>query len=272
MKLCVVTIGDVSDKWIGEALASIRASFHSVLRPDTEVTLKPARGGLKGNNYLDFDNPYFVLLNKRPIVEALIEADKEGFDAAWVNCFGDPGVPEARAVVRMPIIGPCEATLHLACQLGRKFAIIAANMPGQIAQVEEQVRQHGLEGRLIANGVRTEKEPFGPAYEKGLRDPRTSADSVSEVARQCVIDGADVVVIGCCGIGPILSSLGFNKLTFSGQEIPILDPVMVAAKMTEMAADIRNKTGLPLTSRTRNYVTPGRNDLVRVRSHFGLPH
>ena len=195
----------------------------------------------------------------------------EGFDAAWVGCFGEPGIREARPVVDMPIVGPCEATLHLACQLGRKLAIITANMPGQVAQIQEQVKSLGLQDRLIANGVRMDREPFATAWQKALESPQSAADSVAEVARECVADGADVIVVGCCGLGPVCSTAGFNRLTIDGQDVPVLDPIMVVAKTAEMMVDIRKGTGLPIPSRTRNQVLPGKSDWNRVRSTFGLP-
>ena len=271
MKLCVVQITDVPEEFIDASLAMLKPSVDKVLRPDTEVALKGSTGGLPGDNPVDFDNPYFSFLSEWAIVEAIVQAEKEGFDAALVGCFGDPGVREARSVVGIPVIGPCEATLHFACQLGRKFAIITANMPGQIAQMEEQVRQHGLEGRLAPNGVRMDKEPFAEAWGKGVKNPKLAADSIAEVARECVADGADVVIVGCCGMGPLCSMAGFNKITVGGQDVPILDPVMVAAKTAEMAVDIRKGTGLPIPSRLRKQALPSKEDLARVRSVFGLP-
>ncbi|MCX5999354.1 MAG: aspartate/glutamate racemase family protein [Chloroflexi bacterium] len=271
MRLCVVQIMDMPAKYCGPVLDSLKPSFGTVLRPDTEVVLKTAKGGLKGDNVADPDNPYFAFLNKRPIIEAFIEAEKEGFDAAWVNCFGDPGVREARSVVGMPIFGPCESTLLFACQLGRKLAIITANMPGQIAQMEDQVREHGLEGRLIDRGVRPDRLPFAETWRRSQKNPKFAAESVAEVARECVADGADVIVVGCCGLGPLCSAAGFNTLTIGEQRVPVLDPVMIAAKTAEMAVDIKKATGLPIPSRVRNYVLPSKNDWTRVRTVFGLP-
>jgi allantoin racemase len=106
---------------------------------------------------------------------------------------------------------------------------------------------------------------------KEMEDPQIAVDGISEVARECVADGADVIVIGCCGTGPICSTAGFNKLAFDGQEVPILDPMMVAAKMAETMADIKRGTGLPIPSRVRNYALPSEGDWKRVRSLFGLP-
>ena len=271
MKLCMIQISELPEEFRDAALDILKLSFDKVLRPDTEVVLKGLKGGLTGDNYLDFDNPYFSLLNKRAIVEAVIEAEKEGFDAAWVNCFGDPGVAEARHVVSMPVFGAAESTMLFACQLGRKFAIVTANMPNQIAQVEEQVRLHGLEDRLITNGVRLDKEPFPEAFPKYMQDPKVAADSIAKVARECVADGADVVIIGCCGTGPMCSMAGFNKITVSGQDVPVLDPVMVVAKTTEMAVDIKKGVGLPIPSRVRGRAVPSKEDVARVRSIFRLP-
>ncbi len=271
MRLCIVANADMPPKWVGHMLGRLEPSFKKVLRPDTEVALKPAKGGLRGDNYFDFDHPYFEFLDEGRIVETFVEAGREGFDAAWVNCFGDPGVRVARSAVDMPIIGPGEATLHFACQIGRKMAIIIPDLPGMMAHTEEQVRRHGLEGRLIRDGIRSEPEPFDKAFEKGQKDPGYTVEAVSEVARGCVADGADVIVIGCCGTGPLLSSVGFNKLVVGGQEVPVLDPMMVAAKMAEAVADIKRGVGLPIPSRTRSHALPSQADWKRVRTLFGLP-
>lgn len=271
MKLCLVNITELPEEFHNAWLGAVQQSFNKVLRPDTEVALKPIKHGLKGDNVLDFDNPYFALMDKKEIIEAFIEADAEGFDAASVHCFGDPGVKEARSVVNMPIFGAAESSMHFACQLGRKFAIIGTNMPGQLGQLSEQVRQHGLEERLIPNGIRFDREPFAEVWEKWLGNPQLAADAVAETAEECVADGADVIVLGCAGTSLLCSMVGFNQITVSGQTVPILDCVMVAMKMAEMAVDIKTGAGLPIPSRTRNYVLPSKEDWTRVRSAFGLP-
>ena len=271
MNICLVHITEMPEGFHDVWFSMVEHSFKKVLRPDTRVTLKPIKHGLKGDNVLDFDNPYFALMDKREIIEAFIEADKEGFDAGAVHCFGDPGIKEARSVVGMPIFGPAECAMHLACLLGRRFAIIGTNMAGQRAQIEEQVREQGLEGRLIPNGVRFDKEPFVTAFGKWMGNPQLAADSVAEVARECVADGADVIVIGCAGTSLFCSMVGFNQITINGQVVPIIDSVMAAVKTAEMAVDIKKGVGLPMPSRTRNYVLPSKEDWTRVRANFGLP-
>ena len=271
MRLALVHITEMREEFIAGWFGSVRASFDKVLRPDTEVVLRPIKRGLRGDNVLDFDNPYYVLMDKREIIEAFIDADKEGFDAGIVHCFGDPGIEEARAVVRMPLFGPAESAMHFACQIGRKFAIVGTNMPGQPDQLAEQVRRHGLEQRLVHNGIRFDREPFAEAFPRWLANPQLCADSVAGVAERCVADGADVIVLGCAAACMFCSAVGLNKLSVGGQELPIVDSVMVAMKMAEMAVDIREGTGLPIPSRFGNYVLPPREDWKRVRNAFGLP-
>ena len=270
MKLALVHITELPEEFIEGWFGMVQASFGKVLSPDTEVVIKPIKHGLKGDNVLDFDNPYYVLMDKREIIEAFIEADNEGFDAGSVHCFGDPGIKEARAVVRMPLFGPAESSMHFACQLGRRFAIVGTTMPGQFDQLSDQVKQHGLENRLIPNGIRFDEEPFEQVFDKWLANPQLCADSVAEVATKCVAEGADVIVLGCAAASMFCSMVGFNKLNVGGQEVPIIDSVMVAMKMAEMAVDIKNATGLPIPSRTRNYVLPSAGDWKRVRDSFGL--
>ena len=79
-----------------------------------------------------------------------------------------------------------------------------------------------------------------------------------------------MLVLGCAAACMFCSTVGFNKISVGRQEVPIVDSVMVAMKMAEMAVDVRDGTGLPIPSRTRNYVLPEREDWKRVRSAFGL--
>ncbi|MFN8628354.1 MAG: aspartate/glutamate racemase family protein [Candidatus Binatia bacterium] len=270
MRICIVGIMVIPDEHLQASLDMIRPSYAHVLRPETEVVLKSPQVALRGGSVTDPDNPYFAMLNKRPVVEAFIEAEREGFDAAIVQCFGDPGVREARAVVDMPIFGPGESSMHFACQLGRKFAIVGANIPGQLAQLSDQVKAAGLEGRLIPNGIRF-GSVFAKAWDGWCANPQSAVDDVIEVATGCVRDGADSVILGCAGIGPLCSTQGFAKLTVDGQTIPIIDPVTIAMKTAEMAADIKKGMGLPIPARATNFVLPSKQDWARVRSDFGLP-
>jgi len=265
MKICLVTVAQSVPGFEDFWFSVIQQGFSKVLRPDTEVVQKALRVGLSDPK--DFVNPYFAHLNARSILDAIIEAEREGFDAAVVGCFGDTGVKEARAVVRIPVIGPAESTMLLACQLGRKFAIITANLPGLVPQHEAQVREHGLWDRLLTNGIRPDIHAFDDTWTKSFTDPKFAADGVVERAKELVADGADVIIIGCCGIGPFCSAAGLHKVTVDNRDIPVLDAQLIAFKAAEMAADLKKGIGLPFTS----LPLPPAEDVERIRGIFGLP-
>jgi Asp/Glu/hydantoin racemase len=269
MKICLINgsqanIGGVHDTWLSIILANLK----KVLRSDTHVEMKTLKTGLKGDNVFDFSNEYFVALNKREILETILEAAKDGFDAAVVALGDDTGVREARSAVGIPVIGPGESAMHLACQMGRRFGAIIANMPGTplIAQIEDNIKRYGLEGRVIPNGVRFDVHDFADTWEKGLVDPKFAADGVKEGAQKLVDDGADVIVVLCCGIGPFCTAAGLSKVRIGDRDIPVLDAMTISVKIAEMAVDLKIGLDLPFTS----MALPSGEDMARVRAEFGL--
>jgi allantoin racemase len=265
MKICIINVAVWVEGFHDVWYARMKESFRKVLRPNTEVVVKPIKRGL--GNALDFRNAYFDLLNKREIVEAIIEAWKEGVDAVVVGCGADTGVKEARTIVDIPVIGPGESTMLFACQLGGKFGAIISNMPEGIAPAEERIRLLGLQDRVIPNGVRYDIHPFAETWERGVKDPNFVAEGVVQRAKELVADGADVIVITCCGIGPFCTMAGLSKVKVGDRDIPILDPMMISVKTAEMAVDLKQGIGLPFTSMVR----PSKEDVKRVRALFGLP-
>jgi len=265
MRILLVGVGQsvpgFEDIWFG----IIEKGYKKVLRPDTEVVQTGLKVGL--GNPFDYTNDYYTHLNLGGIVEKFIEAEKEGFDAAVVGCFDDWGIKEARAVVNIPLIGPGLSSMLFACQLGSKFAVIVANMPGIVPHIEEQIRLYGLQDRLIPNGVVNDIHDFGDTWTKSFADPQFAAVGVVERSKELVERGADVIVVGCCGIGPFCSAAGLYKIDVGDRNIPIVDAQMIAMKTAEMAVDIKKGIGLPFTSIPR----PQQEDVKRVRDIFGLP-
>jgi Asp/Glu/hydantoin racemase len=257
MRISLVGVGQsvpgFEDIWF-EVIAK---GYKKVLRPDTEVVQRGLKVGL--GNPFDYTNHYYTHLNLGGIVEAFLEDERQGFDAGVVGCFDDWGIKEASAVVDIPLIGPGLSSMLFACQLGRKFAVIVANMPGIVPQIEQQVRAYGLEDRVIPDGIVTDIHDFGDTWTKGFEDPQFVANGVVEKSRELVSRGADVIVVGCCGIGPFCSAVGLHKIEVGNRNIPIVDAQMIALKTAEMAVDLRRGLGLPFTSLPR----PANEDVAR---------
>lgn len=263
MKICYVNIN--AEKASRPFLSLVQEIYAKLLRPDTQMDIKSVSPGLER---ITDGHPYFYFLNKRQIIEKIIEAEREGYDAAVVGCFLDPGVSEARGIVNIPVIGLAESTMHFACQLGHKFCLIIPDEPALISPMEDGIRLHGLQDRVIPKPIRRISTPTIGVFTKGLQEPQMVASDIKETAKECVKDGADVVVIGCNGLAPFCTISGLAKL--EKENIPIVDCIAVGLKTAEMLVDLRDKLGLPFISRAAFYALPREKDFRRVRALFGI--
>lgn len=73
---------------------------------------------------VSIESAYEEALSVPATIELIMRCEREGFDAAIIGCFGDPGLEAARELTAMPVIGPCESSLLLAASLGHKFSVL----------------------------------------------------------------------------------------------------------------------------------------------------
>src|SRR5439155_669890 len=83
----------------------------------------------------------------RAVIRGAIEAEREDYDVFFMNHFQDVGLYEARAAVKIPVLGLGEATLLHACTMGRKLGLLAIN-PAFIPTHNEQIVRYGLQQRI----------------------------------------------------------------------------------------------------------------------------
>jgi allantoin racemase len=264
MRLCYISITE--EEVTRPYLAILEKVFSKLPKRDTEIVIKSVKPGLRRG--ADPAVPYFALLNKVQIIEKVLEAEKEGYDAVVVGCFSDPAVPEARGLVNMPVVGLCEPTLLFACLLGHKFGVVTLNEPRAILEMELMIRMYGLEHRAILNPIRPISMPSIELFTKGMEHPDIVAIDVLEKAKRCVEDGAEVIVLGCNALGPLCTISGVAKV--DGADAPILDSVSVSITCVEAIVSLNKGLGVPFVSRTGSYSLARIKDLQRVRTQFGL--
>ena len=144
--------------------------LQQVAREDTELTVKY----LKRSSFY-VASSYAEMLNNTEIVDAAMEAEKEGADAIIIGCAGDPALRQVKEVVDIPVIGLMESAMHLAATLGRKFAIIPP-VKSLEPWVEDMVRNYGLESSAITGGGRG-IQLDGEAFAEQLTCPGKKRDS-----------------------------------------------------------------------------------------------
>lgn len=243
--------------------AGVVRVYEKVLRPDTvvDVHFVPRSTYYTSHSYLE-------LLNNTEIVRSVINgAEQNDCDVAFIRCGNDPGVREARESVSVPVVGMSEAAMHLACQLGARFAVIGVD-DKSTPLVERNLRLYGLENRAIAR--RPVRIPPGDDFQKiVLQGPRwfDSPEFVWEhvvpafekTALECIDEGAEVIVTGCALYGS-LTLAGYNKI--SGTDVPVLESLAVGIKTAEMLGDLHRSIGLATSKHLtyRSHLTPDIRD------------
>lgn len=161
------------------------------------------------------------------LIEAAPALEAEGFDALIIGCFGDPGLAAARELVDIPVIGPGQAGVLLAAQLGQSVSIITV-VSEVIPAIRRQVRSHGLDS--LVTDIRAVDVP--------VLELRERADEVMATleaeARRGLAAGADSFVLGCM-------TMGFLDVARTLQErlgVPVINPVLAALKAAETAVSV----------------------------------
>jgi Asp/Glu/hydantoin racemase len=145
-----------------------------------------------------------------------------------ISCFGDPGLWAARDRLAIPVVGMAEASCHLACQTGRRFAIVTGGRAWG-PMLEEFVASIGLASRLAS--IRT-LELTG---DQVAADPDRAAGAVLAEIHAAEEDGADCVVIGGAGLISIAARLQPEA------RVPLLDSLGCALAAATALVRIRKE-------------------------------
>jgi len=83
-------------------------------------------------------------------VQRAVQAEKEGYDAFCPFGTRDVGVPEARGVVNIPVVGQTEACMLFCGLMGRRFGTVTY-MPGGEGRTRRSAQEAGVEHLMAAN-------------------------------------------------------------------------------------------------------------------------
>lgn len=261
MKISIVHVN--CEALSGPYTKLIEANFNRAKRDDTILDHRYVRRLKRAS---DTVFPFPILLNKVDVVEQFLAAGRSGADGVMVACSGDPGIAEARTLLPVPVVGPMEAALHLACAYGYKIGIVTVADRSWSEYCEMMVNAYGLGARFA--GIKRIKIPSMEAFTVGFEKPEVVAKAVAETANELVEEGADAIVIGSAGLSVMSSAAG---LTRTESNAPIFDCLTVGLKMTELRVDLTKKFGLPEASRVGYGERLSDKDTGRLTSLFGMP-
>lgn len=162
------------------------------------------------------------------LVAGLQKAEAGGASAGIVGCFSDPALDAIRETVTMPVVGPGQAAVTLALQLGERYAILSP-LDGGAKRAAPRLRAQGLSERLASvRGV-------GVSVVDLARGGNDAWDRIVATGRRCIDeDGADVLVMGCMS----MAFMGVERELSRRLAAPVISPVLAALKTAEMLVDL----------------------------------
>jgi len=187
MRIAYVVPGPMSKGPMGlKEMRRREALLNSWAFPGTEVAVVDVPEGPAS-----IESAYEEALCVPATIELILKCERDGFDAAIIGCFGDPGLEAARELARMPVVGPCESSLLLAAGLGHKFSILTI-VDSMVAGQELLAYKAGVREKLAS--VRATGIPVLDL----MKDVEKTKARLIEVAGRCVReDRADAFLFGC---------------------------------------------------------------------------
>lgn len=213
-------------------------------RPDTELSVVSIDKGPAS-----IESTYEAALAAPHVVAKIVEAERDGVDAVICNCMDDPGVEAAREMVSIPVIGPCETSMHIASMLGHRFSVIGV-LEADDRPFHDHARKAGLEGKLAS--VRAVNIPVLELEDRNRAVSALVDQSVKAVRE----DGAHVIIFGCTGMAGMARDVEEGLRQQGIADVPVIDPAKLAFKIAEALADM----GLSHSKRT--YPTPPKKEIV----------
>ncbi len=234
MKLRILFIGG-NEEW-----------FEKIAEPDTVVETTWFDQRLE---HLEYEFYEHIAIHN--IIEQSIVAEKDGFDAIVIGCFYDPGLREVRELVKIPVVGVCEASLHVASMLSAgKFSILVGRRKW-IPKMADNAQNYGLDSKISSWRVLDLTVP-------DMEDKVKTQSAILREARAAVEeDGAEVVCLGCTGMA------GQAEHAQEVLGVPVLDPVLVGLKVAEFGAILWRRFGIS-HSKIGGYEAPPKNELMKL--------
>lgn len=199
----------------------IREQLHAVARPDVQVDVVNPPGAPPA-----IESALDEAACVPPMLSLVREARDRGYDAVVIACFSDPGLDAAREATDLPVVGIQDAAMHLAAQLGYRFSVLTT-LKHRAPLRERAALLAGLDRRLASC------RPLNlPVLETVVNREHVVQTIVSIGRRAIEEDGAEVLVLGCAGLG----DLAIRASRELG--VPVIDPNAAALKLCETLVDL----------------------------------
>jgi allantoin racemase len=195
------------------------------------------------------------------VLNKIMQAAEQGYDAVAIGCFLDPAMQEAREVVPIPVFGLGETSMLTACMYGHKFSGVAFHSK-QSQYYDRKAFEYGLAARHV---------PFGDLgidfreVQKGFTEPGAMTERFVKECKRLGAQGAEVILAACATVNAIIRREKINEV----DGILILDCNAVLLKTAEAMAELYKSIGLR-ASRRLLYQRPDGKSLDDWKKLYGF--
>jgi Asp/Glu/hydantoin racemase len=162
--------------------------------------------------------------NMPEYLAAAKEAEADGCDAAMIHCVYDPGYPQIREALRIPVVGFGQSVFHAAIQIAPRFGIIAPN-DSLARDAYDVMERYGVRERLAY------MEPLNIQLPEAHRRGEELRRRAVEIARRAKEHGAGVVIP--FGLALIPTHLSTEEIR-EAAGIPVLNPAEIGIREAEI--------------------------------------
>lgn len=160
-------------------------------------------------------------------VAKIIEAEAAGVDAVVIDCMDDPGLRAGRESVSIPVLGPGEASMNLACMLGHRFSVLSV-LKNMSVLFETHARLYGAWDKYAST-----RSVEIPVRDLHAQSELLQANLLEQALLALTKDGADTIILGCTGMVGVAQNLQ-KGLQSAGWDVPVIDPIPVTVRMAKV--------------------------------------
>ena len=237
MKILLVnpnTTASMTEK-VGKAALLVAASGTEI------IAVNPEYGPVSIEGYYD------EVFSIPGLLEEVRKGEDSGCQGTVIACFDDTGLDAARCLASGPVVGICEASMHIASLLANGFSIVTT-LKRSIPALEKLAVKYGMSQQC--HRVRAAEVPV---LELENPDSETTKLIRVEIQKALDEDRSEAIVLGCAGMADLATKLSKEF------GVPVIDGVTAAVKLVESLVSL----GLQ-TSKRNGYAYP------RTKSYLGL--
>ncbi len=164
------------------------------------------------------------------LLEKVKWGEENGYDGFVIACFDDTGLDACREIATGPVIGICEASVHVASMIAKSFSIVTT-LPRSIPIIEDLVYRYGMD-KYCRKVRAADIEVLSLENDQPIAKNRI----LEETNKAIKEDRCEAVILGCAGMTDLTEWLSQET------GIPVIDGVIAALKLAEGIVGARLKT------------------------------